>query len=190
MGSPLCAGRIKPALAVDEPLFAKGVVLRDAGGTYVLCAMDWCLLRGSAYDLFREKIAQAAGTPPDHVAIQCVHQHNAPNTDPRAQELLAECKGPVHADLGFLQASAEKVAAAVKTAQAGKARTVTQIGRSKARVERIASNRRVPLPDGTIGVRYSATKNAALREAPEGLIDPWLRTITFFDGDKPLVQMH
>jgi hypothetical protein len=29
-----------------------------------------------------------------------------------------------------------------------------------------------------------------LHAAPEGLIDPWLRTVTFFDGEKPLVRLH
>lgn len=189
MGSPLCAGRIKPVLAVDEPLLAKGVILKDATGTYVLCAVDWCLLRSGAYDMFREKIAEAVGTPPDHVAVQTVHQHNAPNTDPRAQELLAQVKdGPVHADNEYLKASAIKVAAAAKAASAEQ--TITHIGTSKAIVREVASNRRVVLPNGKIGVRYSTTKDPALRAAPEGVIDPWLRTITFFSGEKPVVQMH
>lgn len=189
MGSPLCAGRIKDVVAVDEPLLAKGVILEDAGGKYVLCALDWCLLRGGAYDAFRDRIAEAVGTTPARVAVQCVHQHNAPNTDPRAQDLLAKAKdAPVHADNAYLIASAEKVAAAAKAA--ANARSVSHVGTSRAMVEKVASNRRVPMPDGTIGVRYSATKDPVLRAAPEGLIDPWLKTITLFDGDKPLVQMH
>src|SRR5262245_61254412 len=54
---------------IEHPLLAKGVVLRDAGGTYVLCALDWCTLGNDAYDLFRARIAQAAGTSPSHVAV-------------------------------------------------------------------------------------------------------------------------
>ena len=154
MGSPLCAGRIQPVVAVDEPLLAKGVILRDEGGTYVLCALDWCLLRGRAYDLFREKIAAAAGAEVAHVAVQTVHQHNAPNTDPRTEELLRSVKdGPAHADLPYLEASAVKVAEAVR--QANRWQAVTHVGTSKAKVEKVASNRRVPLANGTLGVRYS-----------------------------------
>ncbi len=189
MGSPLCAGRIQPVVAVDEPLLAKGVILRDEGGTYVLCALDWCLLRGRAYDLFREKIAAAAGAEVAHVAVQTVHQHNAPNTDPRTEELLRSVKdGPAHADLPYLEASAVKVAEAVR--QANRWQAVTHVGTSKAKVEKVASNRRVPLANGTVGVRYSSTKDPALRAAPEGMIDPYLRTVTWFNGEKPLVQMH
>lgn len=192
MGSPLCAGRIKPVVAVDEPLLAKGIILEDRGGRYVLCALDWCLLRGAAYDMFRDRIAEAVGTKPARVAVQCVHQHNAPNSDPRAQELLAATPdAPVHADNEFLKASAEKVAAAAKAARSqGESHSITHVGVSKAKVEKIASNRRVPMPDGSIGVRYSSCRDPQLQAAPEGLIDPWLRTVTFFQGDKPLVQMH
>jgi hypothetical protein len=36
----------------------------------------------------------------------------------------------------------------------------------------------------------SHCKDPKMQAAPEGLIDPWLRTITFLGDDKPLVQMH
>ena len=39
-------------------------------------------------------------------------------------------------------------------------------------------------------VRGSATRDPKLHEAPEGLIDPWLRTVTFFDAERPMVQLH
>ncbi|MBI4578322.1 MAG: hypothetical protein HY718_01375 [Planctomycetes bacterium] len=190
MGSPLCAGRIKPAEAVDDPLLAKGVVLRDEGGTYVLCAVDWCLLSGRAYDLFREKIAAAVKTDVSRVAVQCVHPHDAPWIDPRAQELLAAAKdAPKHADLAYLEASVAKVAQAVKQATAFQ--PVTHVGTGKAKVEQVASNRRVPRLDGTIAVRYSSGgREPAMREAPEGLIDPDLRTVAFFNGDEPLAYLH
>lgn len=67
---------------------------------------------------------------------------------------------------------------------------MTKIVASKAKVDRVASNRRVPQPDGSIAVRASVTREAAVRDAPEGLIDPWLRTLTFFDDDRKLVQLH
>ena len=49
---------------------------------------------------------------------------------------------------------------------------VTKIVGSKAKVDRVASNRRVPQADGSIVVRASVTREVAVREAPEGLIDP------------------
>ena len=190
LGHPLCGGWIKPVLGVDDPELAKGVVLRDSGGTYVLCVVDWCELRSDAYDLFRRALAEAAGTTPARVAVQCLHAHNAPITDRRAQELLSkEQDPPLHADLAFLDAAAARVAAAAKAATASW-RPVTHVGAGAARVDRVASNRRVRAPDGKILVRYSSTKDPALWEAPEGLIDPWVRTVGFFDGEKPLAYFH
>jgi len=55
----------------------------------------------------------------------------------------------------------------------------------------VASNRRILGPDGkVVHVRWSATKNAAVREFPEGTIDPEVKLITFY-GDKavPLVAL-
>ena len=75
---------------IEHPLLAKGVVLRDAGGTYVLCALDWCALGNDAYDLFRDRIAQAAGTSPSHVAVHTVQQHTAPGMDLNAQRRRPE----------------------------------------------------------------------------------------------------
>jgi hypothetical protein len=57
-------------------------------------------------------------------------------------------------------------------------------------VEKFAANRRIHMPDGSIGVRYSACTDPVLIAAPEGLIDPWLRTVTFFNGARPLVRLH
>lgn len=189
MGSPLCGGWIKPVEGVDNPELVKGIVLRDSGGTYVLCSADWCELRNDAHDLFRAKIAEAAETIPSRVAVQCVHQHNAPMTDSGAQKILDKIKdAPLHADLKFLDESASKVAAAVRSATHWSA--VTDIGAGMAKVEGVASSRRVLQPDGTVKVRYSSTTDPELQAAPEGKIDPWLRTVAFFQGEKPLAYLH
>lgn len=65
-----------------------------------------------------------------------------------------------------------------------------RLGRSKARVERVASARRI-LKDGKILTRYSSTGKAPeLAAEPEGDIDDEVRTITFARGSKPLVRLH
>src|SRR5262249_58684670 len=38
--------------------------------------------------------------------------------------------------------------------------------------------------------RTSATKKQEVRDEPEGLIDPWLRTLSFWDGPKALAALH
>jgi dienelactone hydrolase len=169
---------------------AKGILVSDGEDRYVICAVDWCLLQTGAYEMFRQKLASAADTPPSHVAVQTVHQHNAPVADVNAQLLLNQVQpAPAHLDLDFMKKVTDRVAEALKTARS-QLRPFTHIGFGSNRVERFASNRRVRLSDDKIHARYSSTQEAKLQAAPEGLIDPWLRTITFFDGSQPLVRLH
>ena len=83
----------------------------------------------------------------------------------------------------------DRVAAAARAALE-RSQPFTHVGYGKAQVEKFASNRRVPLKDGAIGVRYSCAKDPVLMAAPEGLIDPWLRTISLFDCKEPLVRLR
>jgi hypothetical protein len=190
VGHPLCGGWIQPLQSVEDPLLAKGIVLADGESRYVVCAVDWCLLQTTAHDLFREKIAKAIGAPVRNVTVHTVHQHNAPIADSDAQRLLSRAPmAPLHLDLAFMEKVTDRVANSVREA-ASQLRPFTHIGTGKGKVERFASNRRVRLADGKLHVRYSATQDPALQTAPEGLIDPWLRTVTFLDGTKPLVRLH
>jgi hypothetical protein len=59
-----------------------------------------------------------------------------------------------------------------------------------AKVEQVASNRRLVKDGKVVGWRGSSCKDAALREAPEGIIDPWLRTISFWNEEKKLAALH
>jgi hypothetical protein len=70
-------GRWGQALTkLEDPLWAKGIVLDDGRGRYVICAMDWCIVRNSTHLAIRRKIA--AATDVSRVAVQCIHQHTAP----------------------------------------------------------------------------------------------------------------
>jgi len=190
LGHPLCGGWIKPLEKVDDPLLAKGIVLEQGRDRYVLCAVDWCLLQTAAHELFRRKLAEAAEVPESHVVVHTVHQHNAPIADSNAQRLLdGVAAAPRHLDLKFMAEVTDRVAGSLRQARQAM-RPVTQIGYGRARVERFASNRRVRLADGVIHTRYSSTRDATLQAAPEGLVDPWLRTVTLLDGTQPLVRLH
>jgi hypothetical protein len=92
-------------------------------------------------------------------------------------------------DVPFAKECVERVVAAMKTALKTP-RTVTHYGIGMARVKGVTSNRRVVLPDGTVNYgRGSATKDPALRALPEGTIDPWLKTLSFWDGDTPIAAL-
>src|SRR5262249_54741694 len=52
-------------------------------------------------------------------------------------------------------------------------------------------NRRVLGADGKgTFARYSATRDPAVRDQPEGLIDPWLKVISFWNGEEPLAAIN
>src|SRR6478736_1303636 len=189
-GHPLCGGWIEPARGVDDPLRALGVVLLGQGKPVVLCVFDWTALRNDAHLAVRQALADAAHTTLDHVSVHAVHPHNAPFADMVAQKLLDEAKGPPSLDLKFFDKVVKDVAAACRDSLA-RTNRFTHIGVGSAAVKEVASNRRVLGPDGKVKfTRTSATKNPEARGAPEGLIDPVLRTLSFWDGHTPLAALH
>jgi hypothetical protein len=187
---PLCGGWITPVRGVDDPLKALGVVLLGAGKPVVLCAVDWTGIRNEAFRTWRAALADAAHTTPEHVSLHTVHPHNAPFADTVAQKLIEAAKAPKSLDLKYFDACVKKSTDALK-ASLMKALRFTHVGTGSADVKEIASNRRVLGDDGKVKfTRYSATKNQEIRDAPEGLIDPKLRTLSFWDGDKALAALH
>jgi hypothetical protein len=189
-GHPLCGGWIEPARAVADPLRALGVVLLGMGRPVVLCAVDWCELRDDANLAWRRALAEATHTVPENVAVHCVHQHNAPIADVEAERLAEAAPGaPLSLDLKFFDRVVGQTAEAARSALAH-AVPFTHLGTGQARVEKVASNRRIVGPDGKVkAVRYSATKDQKVRDEPEGLIDPWLKTLSFWDGERPLAAL-
>jgi hypothetical protein len=185
VGHPLLGGLQGPASTIGDPLLARGVVLLSAGEPVVLLGLDWCELRNDAYDGWRDAVAKAVGTTRPRVMLSCLHQHDAPYADGRAQELLDE-SGLVDAmfDRDFFAAAMSRVASAageaVKTAA-----PITHLGIGEATVRSVACNRRVELNGQVRFNRYSFTRDPQVRDAPDGEIDPLLKTVSFWDGDAP-----
>jgi hypothetical protein len=72
----------------------------------------------------------------------------------------------------------------------GKAQPITHYGWGEAEVKAVASNRRIPGPDGRIrATRYTACKDPMLRAEPEGVIDPQVSVLSFWNGEKPLAVL-
>jgi hypothetical protein len=189
LGHPLCGGWIEPMRAADDPLRALGVVLLGPAAPVVLCAVDWCGIRNDAYQEWCNALADAAHTTPERVAVQCVHPHNAPFADLEAQRLLEETEGPPSLDRAYFHRAVAQTADAVRACLAHTDR-VTHLGVGQARVDQVASSRRIVGADGKVkAIRFSATKDPAVRAEPEGLIDPWLKTLSFWDGERPLAAL-
>jgi hypothetical protein len=189
-GHPLCGGWIEPVRAVDDPLKALGVVLLGGGAPLVLCAVDWCGIRNDAHLAWRQALAKAAHTTADRVTVHSIHAHNAPFADTEAQKLVEANPGaPASLDRKWFDKVVANAAEALKESLKETAE-FTHIGTGQAKVEKVASNRRI-VADGKVkAIRYSATKDEKVRAEPEGLIDPWLKTLSFWKADKPLAALH
>jgi len=174
--------------SIQDPLFAKGVVILGSGKPIVLCAVDWIGIGNGGYDAWREKLAAAAGTTPDRVSVHTLHQHDGPRCDFDAEELLAgHGLGGEFFDLLFNRQTIEATSAAIREALKSP-QPVTHLGIGQAKVEKVASNRRVMGEDGKVAIiRWSRTTDPAAIAAPEGLIDPLLRSISFWNEDQPVV---
>ena len=188
LGHTLPAG--DKLVTVEDPLWAKGIVLEDGDTRFVLCAIDWCVLSGPAHRSVRTKIAEAANADVSHTVVHMVHQHTAPAFGGRRQTASQANEGaPTAPTRTFLDEASDRLASAVK-ASLDQWQTFDRIGVGEAKVERVASNRRVPGPGGKILTRWSSCKEPDLRAMPEGLIDPMVKTITFARGEKALVRLH
>jgi hypothetical protein len=179
-----------PVVRVDElTLRGRGVVLLGAGEPIVLCALDWIGLFNEAHEQFRADLARAAGTTPDRVALHCVHQHDAPRMDTSAEKILRDLGQPTGAwDSIHTQPLLARVSDAVRLALTN-AQPVTHVGWGSAKVECVASNRRIPGPEGKLLVRYTTEKKAEKRAAPEGVIDPNVDVVSFWNDAKPLAVL-
>lgn len=192
MGHGCCGGWIKPIEAVDDPLDAVGIVLLGAGKPIVLCAVDWTGLLNEAHVEWRTALAQAAGTTPDRVAVHCVHQHNAPMACLEAERVVAaEGDLPHIMMVDFFKRCLDAGRTAVEKA-IKQARPVSQVGWGQGRIEGVASNRRVHRDESgkVLAMRGSACTDPKLIALPDGLIDPFLKTVTFFDGEKKIASLH
>ena len=191
LGHPLQGNLgVKPVEKIVDPLYAQGIVLVGAGDPIVLVTVDWCGIGNDAYDLWRVKLAEAAKTKIQRVLVSSIHQHDAPFADLEAERLIAAQKlGKSTLDLDWHEKAVGRVAAALSRSLKD-SKPLTHIGAGEAMVERVASNRRVFGKDGKVEFfRGSAMKDPKAKEAPEGIIDPWLKTLSFWNRDQALASI-
>lgn len=174
----------------DLGLRARGLVLLGAGEPVVLCAVDWIGIANEGHDAFRDALARAAGTSPMRVSVHALHQHDAPDCDFSAEKILRQAGlDPRQYEGTFARQVISNLAAAV-TRSLPLARPISHLGLGEARVEQVASNRRIAGPDGKVrAVRYTATSDPALRAEPEGVIDPIVSLVSFWQSNQPVAVL-
>ena len=178
--------------SVTDSLQLHGFVLLGHGQPIVVVALDWCEIRNQSYDQWRSRLAEIANTTMERVLISSLHQHDAPVIDEGAQNLLDQVG--LHGEL-YDRSFHEDVLVRAQGALAlaiDEAKPLTHIGYSEAMVNQVASNRRVVDPSGrvTFGRGSSSGRDLYLSQAEEGLVDPWLRTISFWNESECLVEYH
>lgn len=182
-----------PVKRVDEmTLRCRGIVLLGADQPIVLCAVDWIGIANEGHDAFRAALAEAAGTVPARVAVHALHQHDAPGCDFTAEKIIKELdvKGYTRFDGTFHRVVIQRAADAIRAALLN-AQPITHYGFGEAIVKEVASNRRVErTPEGKVGrMRGSSCKIEGLIQLPEGLIDPVVSLLSFWNGDKPVAVL-
>jgi hypothetical protein len=188
IGSPVAYA---DARSIVDSLRAKGIVILSDEEPVVLCSVDWIGIGNEGQDAWRESLAKAAGTTPDRVSVHTVHQHDGVNCDFTVERILDDYGlGGWKSDTAFLRSAIQSVAAAVSQAKQN-ALPVTHLGFGQAEVEKVASNRRIIGEDGTVRItRWSRTTDTAAIAAPEGLIDPWLKCVSFWNGEQAIAVLN
>lgn len=174
----------------DLSLRARGIVLIGSGMPIVLCAIDWIGIANDSHEAFRKALADAAGTTPERVAIHTLHQHDAPRSDFGAERILKEADlFPAGYEGSFDRLLIGNLAEAVKNSLK-EAVPVTHIGFGSAEVYQVASNRRILGADGLVHAsRYTACGDPKLRAEPEGIVDPMVSLVSFWNNEKPVAVL-
>ncbi len=162
-------------------LYGRLFLLKDDNKSSLIISLDYGGLYCSAHDQWRQELAEAMDIPVNQVILHCVHQHDAPFVNLEAAMLLEP-----NLDWSWF----DEVKANVKNAALAltkKLQRVDRIGWNESRLHGYASNRRVPMSDNTIAVRFSRCSDPAVKHRPCGIIDPMLRTLAFFAEDGSMI---
>ena len=160
----------------DLGLRAKGLVLLGAGQPIVLVSFDWIGIKNECLDAFKKSLADAAGTIPERVAVHSIHPHDTPYGSNLKDS--------------FVLSVINRLESVVRISL-DKAIPVTHIGLGEAEVYKVASSRRPLGTDGKVtGSRFTSCSDSSLRAEPEGVIDPILSSVSFWNKEKPVAILN
>jgi len=187
IGAPLA---YDPTKGIQSPLSCRGVVILSDQKPIVLVSVDWIGIASGGQTVFQEALAQAANTDTNRITVHTIHQHDAPRCDFDADALLvAEGLENGGFDARHARSVVKNAADALKES-IDSATIVTHVGLGEGTVKEVASNRRILGPNGKVlHTRYTATRDPKIRAFPAGTIDPKLKSISFWNGTRPLAVM-
>lgn len=188
IGSPVAYATTR---SIVDSLTARGVVIYiNDEKPVVLCAVDWIGIANEGQDEWKKKLAEAANTTTDRVSVHVLHQHDGVVCD-FTMEKIMDGYGikDTPFDSSFQHKAIQNVANAVAVG-AKHAQEITHVGFGHAQVEKVASNRRILGDNGKVAMsRWSSGNDSATMAKPEGLIDPWLKCVSFWNNENPVAVL-
>lgn len=173
---------------VDDPLFARALVIKSGPETVALCVVDSCMLPTDVCEQIKTLVTQHTGIPDNRILISATHTHSAPST-------MAMCLG-TRKDEAYTAQMIPQVAAAITTAHkrlkeakagwtAVDAHAYTNCRRWIRRPDKVGQD---PFGDKTIRAMMHPGYLSADSLAPSGPTDPQLSLLSFVDAQsgKPL----
>jgi hypothetical protein len=159
-------------------------VIDDSITRIVIASADVLYFIFSAYDKMVAAIAEAAGTKKEHVFLTAIHQHDSvAMIDPDDNDCGVSQKLTPEYWNKCLQDTTEGIKKAIIDGFI----EVQDLAVSKVKINGLASNRRTYNDDNSIAMRYSMCSDTELKKRPEGVYDPYLRTIGFLGSDEQVI---
>jgi hypothetical protein len=158
-----------------DPLEVTALVLDDGEERVAIAGCDISEILEHPYREMTEEIGKAIGVSPERVWLNSSHTHSAPYLTTELQKLL-DPYDLIALDYGYGDQVRRALTEAMREAVDRAEPASLSIGRG--RVERVAANRRVKLPDGRTIHRY-ARAPVEWRRLEEGLIDPDVTVVRF-----------
>jgi len=166
-----------------DPLFAKAMVVEQAGVRMALVAVDYVQIPRAFVEEARALIAARTGIPTTHVMISATHSHTGPELGARLRSVEPDIDALAK---GFWKRIPELIAASVEKAVAALAPSEISVG--VGREDTISFIRRFRLIDGTTGWN-PGKKNPKIVRAL-GAIDHDVAVVTGGNGASVNFALH
>jgi neutral ceramidase len=148
------------ATAIHQPLFAKALVLANAGKRIAICVVDICAMRRSLIDDIKLLVEKYTGIAKEQVLISSTHTHAAGSVE----SLLLGA-----ADLAYRLSIPEKIAAAI--VQANRNLQPAKVGFNSIDIPEYVLCRRYQMKDGYQALNPLTGKPDQLKTNPFGAED-------------------
>ena len=162
------------AKTVHDRLYAKAVVVEDAGEMAAIIVVDTCAIPEDMHDIVTKRVYEFTGISPDRVCITSNHTHSGA---PVSNDNTVGCKADDPYKDVFYRLCADAVTLAYQKLEE------VDVKFGETQVHGISFNRNFILEDGSLVTHGRGRKNIV---KPLGGIDPALPVLVFEKEGKPI----